>query len=168
MDFDRDGELEDNDPAIGPMVGSLTGSTLYSAASADIRALSAVSDTNVLVFQRAGVNNELIEHDVSDPSAPNVLVRTDINAFTGVSGDMTISDMEAHLAFGNIPRVSLVSHDHTGVVTVDYETSAPSFVNSSNSDAQQCVDVITSDGQPNARIWCHNSTDEGTLLQFTY
>ncbi|WP_127558583.1 hypothetical protein [Saccharospirillum alexandrii] len=168
MDFDIDGEIEDNDPAIVPMVGGIGGSTLYSSASDEIRALSAITDTHVVAFHRSGVNNRLIEHDMTDPTAPNDIVRSGTNAFTGLTDDMTVSDMEAHIAFGNIPRVSLVSHDYVGVVTVDYENASPSFVKSTDTNAQNCVDVITSDGQPNARLWCHNSLDEGTLLQFTY
>lgn len=165
MDFDRDGELEDNDPVVGPMVGGISHNTLYVAGGADIQALSVVSDTKALFLQRAGVNNELIDVDFS---GSNVLVGSTNNAFAGSDGDMKISDMEAHIAFGNIPRVSLVSHDYTGVVTVDYDSMSPAFTKSTDADAQNCVDVITSDGQPNARLWCHNSTDEGKLLQFTY
>ncbi|EAR10650.1 hypothetical protein [Reinekea blandensis] len=168
MDFDRDGEMEDNDPAVGPMIGGIGGATLYSSGFDDIRALSAVSGTQVIAFHRSGVNNKLYEYDMSSPSPLRTLVTSGTNAFTGQTDDMTVSDMEAHVAFGNIPRVSLVSHDYTGVVTVDYDSVSPSFVKSTNTDAQNCVDVITSDSQPNARLWCHNSTDEGKLLQFTY
>lgn len=165
MDFDRDGELEDNDPMIGPMVGGISHNTLYVAGGADVQALSVVSDTKALFFQRAGVNNELRDVDFS---GSNILASNTNNAYTGNDGDMKISDMEAHIAFGNIPRVSLVSHDYTGVVTVDYDSMSPVFTKSTDADAQNCVDVITSDSQPNARLWCHNSTDEGKLLQFTY
>lgn len=168
--FDKDGELSDNDPAVDEMIAfdKIDGELLTNSNPAyQILALSALSSDDVLYYQTRGSNNNLWLFEYGN-TAPNIIVNSKTNAFTGVEETMNISDMQAHTSFGNIKQVSLVSHDHVGTITVDYESTTPAFTLSTDDDAKKCVDVITADAEDSATLWCHNSEDEGKLLEFSY
>lgn len=173
INFNTDGELSDNDPVVDEMLdlSKIDGELLDDInATYQISALSALSSDDVLYYEVRGNNNYLwlFEYDAITPSSPTFITYNRVNLFTGVEGGMPISDMQAHTSFGNIKQVSLVSHDHVGTITVDYESDSPAFTLSTDDDAKKCVDVITADAEDYATLWCHNSDDEGKLLEFSY
>lgn len=87
------------------------------------------------------------------------------NPFTGLENVLwSVSDMQL---VGD--KLYLVSDTNAGLVEVDTTATTPVFTLMDGGDYQYCKDALAFNGYATdslAKMWCHDSTDNGTLLEF--
>lgn len=92
------------------------------------------------------------------------------NKFTGSNGFMDIGDIHLWKKNANDFRIYSVSNT-SGVYAIQWDATSDQKVGEetySNGDIQYCTESITGFREPsqNGKLWCHDNTDKGNLLEF--